>query len=161
MGRLDMALSSLKTGFLKGKQDTVCGSDLSRDGQIDFEEGKVPLPQPSPLESWCMQVPWWKAVADSISVPDGQHDPLLALSQLKDAEIDTICADAARSICVLFRKRARDLQKAYEAMDIVVAKECLESKFASFEASAGNLADYRAGLMGRVGMCAAPSCFSV
>jgi hypothetical protein len=150
MDSFEKALISLKANCFT--VEDLREFDTDSDGLIEFDEFKEAVLRPSPLESWCMQVPWWQAVADAIPVPDVQQDPLRAVAQLTDPVIEKICAEAAQSIQILLREQARCLQKIYEAMDAKMVEDEAESKFTTFKASAGTCANYHMGLSGRVGM---------
>ena len=154
------ALIKLDVAAAKGEafDEIFLEFDLDRDGQIDFEEFKAAARRPSPLESWCKSVDWWQAVADAIPPGDDDHQPLRAIASLSDAQMDVICAEAAKSIREILGGKASQLRDAFKAMDDKAQSNQQEqSKYATpFKASAGTTADYHKGLSDRVGMALSP-----
>ena len=161
------ALFKLDVDAAKGEafDEIFLEFDLDLDGQIDFEEFKAAARRPSPIESWCKSVAWWQAVADAIPPGDDEDDhPLRAIARLSDAQVDAICAEAAKSIREILREQATNLRVAFKATDDRAASqrnqraagqdsEPAQSKYAApFEASAGTTAHYHKGLSDRVGM---------
>ena len=155
------ALIKLDVDAAKGHTlDEIEVFDLDRDGQISFEEFKAAALRPSPLETWCKGVDWWQAVADAIPSGGGDdHNPLRAVASLSDAQMDVICAEAAKSIRNILSDKASQLRAAFRAMDQKKARgnDQEQSKYATpFKASAGTTADYHKGLSDRVGTALSP-----
>ena len=125
---------------------------LDRDGQIDFDEFKKAVMRPSPIESWSKQVPLWHALADAIPRGAEEDQPLRAVANLTDAQIDVICAELVQSIRMVLRNEASQLRAAFAAMDTKAKdKDDSQSKFSTFKASVGSIEDFHRGLRGRVG----------
>jgi hypothetical protein len=153
------ALIKLDAAAAKGHTlDEIEVFDLDRDGQINYEEFKAAALRPSLLETWCKSVDWWQAVADAIPLGEDDHNPLRAVASLSEAQMDVICAEAAKSIREILSGKASQLRAAFRAMDEKAqSNEQEQSKYATpFKASAGNTADYHKGLSDRVGTALSP-----
>ena len=149
---LAQALHELQVGPSNGETiDEIClAFDADRDGLIDFGEFTNAALRPSPIEAWCKQVDWWRAIADAIPPVDHYDQPLHAVARLTDDQIDVICAEGLHSIRSMLHTKARELRNAIQMRDQTTAA-APGAKFHTFKASVGTPEDFFNGLSDRVG----------
>jgi hypothetical protein len=152
---LRKALIELKVDGCEGEAfDKIFSEfDLDHDGQIDFAEFSAAVLKSSYLESWCKRIPWWQAIADAIP-RGGYEQPLRAVANLTDPQIDVICAEVKDLIRQQLREQRDMLSEVFDAMDLKSAKDqgfgaTVISR--TFKASVGTCQDYHRGIKDRVG----------
>jgi arsenate reductase-like glutaredoxin family protein len=126
--------------------------DRNLDGSIDFDEFRTAALRPSPLDSWCKNIPWWQAIADAIPRGAREIQTLRAVADLTEAQIAAICSEAEQLIRREFILKVNQLREGFASMAARSPDDdSAQPKFATFKANVGNCEDYHEGLKGRVG----------
>jgi hypothetical protein len=150
---LAKALHELHVGPSNGETiEEIClAFDADRDDLIDFDEFSNAVLRLSPIEAWCKQVDWWRAIADAIPPVDHGDQALLAVAHLSDDHIKVICEEALQCIESELRTKAHELRDAMQRRAQQTTNAAPGAKFATFKASVGTPEDFFNGLSDRVG----------
>ena len=134
---------------------SIFGSD-NGNKSISFEQFVHFVQSPSKVEQWTNSLGIHKIVADSAAAFIGTEndDPLRKISRLGVADIELIvqgCCDVLKRVLA---DSVRILFESFAAMDLKAAEagsQAAGSKFQVVTMSCGKIADFHAGLEGRVG----------
>ncbi len=111
---LAQALNELQVGPSNGEtMEEIClAFDANRNGLIDYDEFVNASLRITPIEAWCKQINWWRAIADAIPPVDHCDQPLRAVALLTDHQIDVVCAAALKVIRSMLHTKAHELSEA-------------------------------------------------
>ena len=136
--------------------------DVNNDGFLDFEEFKIAVLRPSPMEQWTSSIPLNKIIAAALTPVISMFpmfkdsDPLRALSLSSEEQLSSACRGVMEGILNIICRRVQELRRSFEVLDCkaVQEKENLElSKFAAIGTmSCGDIPSFFKGLGERVGI---------
>ena len=165
--RLGVSFETIKGGK-EDFESLFLEIDRDEDGKIDLGEFTAAVKKPTAIERWAKNIHWWQCIADAVPATFNTTEPLRAVAELTDEQIEAICMEAHRLNVQKLIEESRKLKKAYKAMDAKQIKQDLNTaagKFqvsgvkantglaevSVFKANAGKAADFFKGLGGRVG----------